>query len=1098
MTGLLDEIAGTESQLQPTLAVHADDEATTSAQHVPSLHSMRVQPDGPYPSADETDPLIIVCAFQKEISSVSTVHEGTIDEWKADAEELHAALARGDGTVLYNRCYAMPQFRNLALEPFRHAVRRFSELLDRKPALDSAVTALQHAADAKKFPDSLALPAALRAVLNDAGELAAVEASMWRALKHDLNTTQRERCLVIQDTQQDWRKHKLCPLIAEAAAAVDAALKAPLAKAIGRDIAIRIGVTWYGQQLQDVLLSKAASRVSGEKRDRKAARMSGGAAAAPSADTAAKEAPQLSPATAKDVIDGQRETAAIDARLAALEKSIAEQQHVTPPGRGGQNAQKSKPQTEHRPSAGSKRKADAAPESAARNPKSQKPSPPSSRDGDDKAGPSQGRGGRGGKSKHPPWWGKGKKGKNAKKRVRYRARMQLRSECSLLGMHFSQHDTHVLCEGKVPNLPLQVLGLGPKYVPSTEPAAALTAHEASLRLTDFGRRVLWRAALESQPHEAPPRFLVKRPLSEHAPWPARRALRSTTLTTMTVVRGHALQLSNLVNSFRSSACMYRNNLPLPLRAAVQQLSSLCDRIVIRPADKNMGMVLVDKAWYQEQCQTHLGDCSKFTAVSQAIADRLPDVCTQRLQQHLADNRMLANMAFGMQHSDALHKYLCEPRTYTVPPFYGIIKVHKPVPAIRPIVASHSWVTTPLAQITAHEIHADMMAQFPHILEDSKALVRDLERLTFSPSDLLTTFLITGDVNRLYVVIPQQTCLTKTGRHLKPLLQRCGRRNAALRAEWLTRAAKFVFSNTYMRFGDSTWHQVSGIPMGSPLSPDIANLFMALIEDLHGEWEHAGESLASLLPQPECLRLFRRLIDDYTIILSQVTAHQVQQFLRKLDERLAAFDLQVDWCVSTDECDTLDLHVYKPPDMASTGKLAFRTHSKRGNRYAYLHRASMHNPHVFRSLVRTEVYRHAVNCSTHTWFWHMVRLFRTRLLARGYRAHEVDAIIDSIDYSVRLRLLYGTDAETQQRTEQDNPVPFAEQPIRVFLKMPYDVITANIAFPKAMRAMLTDMTAALTHVEGAEKVLAALPRIVPIVCWQRADTVARSFMRSDDC
>lgn len=150
------------------------------------------------------------------------------------------------------------------------------------------------------------------------------------------------------------------------------------------------------------------------------------------------------------------------------------------------------------------------------------------------------------------------------------------------------------------------------------------------------------------------------------------------------------------------------------------------------------------------------------------------------------------------------------------------------------------------------------------------------------------------------------------------------------------------------------------------------------------------------------------------------------------------------------------------------------------------------------LVRTEVYRHAVNCSTHAWFWHMVRLFRARLLARGYKAAEVDRALDGIDYSVRLRLLYGAGAATQHSAQHDLQVPLTEQPLRVFLKMPYDVITSSIDLPKAMRAMLSDLATAWTDCPGSEKLLTELQNVVPIVCWQRAGTLARHFMRSSDC
>jgi hypothetical protein len=53
-------------------------------------------------------------------------------------------------------------------------------------------------------------------------------------------------------------------------------------------------------------------------------------------------------------------------------------------------------------------------------------------------------------------------------------------------------------------------------------------------------------------------------------------------------------------------------------------------------------------------------------------------------------------------------------------------------------------------------------------------------------------------------------------------------------------------------------------MGTALSPDAANTFMAICEDvLHGVYNHVA--LSSLLPSSDCLVLFARLIDDYTIV-----------------------------------------------------------------------------------------------------------------------------------------------------------------------------------------------------------------------------------------
>ena len=68
--------------------------------------------------------------------------------------------------------------------------------------------------------------------------------------------------------------------------------------------------------------------------------------------------------------------------------------------------------------------------------------------------------------------------------------------------------------------------------------------------------------------------------------------------------------------------------------------------------------------------------------------------------------------------------------------------------------------------------------------------------------------------------------------------------AATQATWLRRAMDIVFNTVYMRFGERTYKQTYGFPMDLPLCPDAANLFKALIEDLHGEWQNAQDAAQS--------------------------------------------------------------------------------------------------------------------------------------------------------------------------------------------------------------------------------------------------------------
>ena len=253
----------------------------------------------------------------------------------------------------------------------------------------------------------------------------------------------------------------------------------------------------------------------------------------------------------------------------------------------------------------------------------------------------------------------------------------------------------------------------------------------------------------------------------------------------------------------------------------------------------------------------------------------------------------------------------------------------------------------------------MMRAFPHVYPDTRSLVLHLEALTFTAAEQGLLWLITDDVEGLYVNIPQDKPLAMLDAHLTATMHRgADDGRAALRAQWLTKTMNIVFLHMHLRFGDTVFHQECGLPMGSPVSADVAscNAYVSTAEDLPGVREHPGDALAAHLPAAKCLKLFRRLIDDYIIISAGLDALQVHKFLNEVDRRLAQAGLKVTRVVQTQSMDTLDLHVYRPQDMHSTGKHALRTHAKLGvtqgkrrgtSKDHWLDMASCNRPHCYR-------------------------------------------------------------------------------------------------------------------------------------------------------
>jgi hypothetical protein len=163
----------------------------------------------------------------------------------------------------------------------------------------------------------------------------------------------------------------------------------------------------------------------------------------------------------------------------------------------------------------------------------------------------------------------------------------------------------------------------------------------------------------------------------------------------------------------------------------------------------------------------------------------------------------------------------------IPAFYGLIKVHKKPVTIRPIVACHSWLTTPLSRVCAYELHSLVKSHLSHVLADSRQLITMIERIKIPTHYTVGSVrLITGDVEGLYVNIPIHDAITAVTHFCE--LHR-GAAFAAMINSWLS----FVFEEALVKFGEHYFRQIWGFPMGTALSPDAANVFMAVQEDVLG-------------------------------------------------------------------------------------------------------------------------------------------------------------------------------------------------------------------------------------------------------------------------
>jgi hypothetical protein len=188
-------------------------------------------------------------------------------------------------------------------------------------------------------------------------------------------------------------------------------------------------------------------------------------------------------------------------------------------------------------------------------------------------------------------------------------------------------------------------------------------------------------------------------------------------------------------------------------------------IIIRPADKNMSLCVVKRDWYVNKCLDHLLSSRDFVEIQEQCL-RLWIMHQSRLRHLLRSlGVMLKNgllNAFRLRLSS--HVQFLESslhRTIRLPAFYGLVEVHESPPALRPIVACHSWITTEFSRVCAYELHLLIRRDLPHILRDSSHLVKLIEAIDVPREYSTSSFrLITGDVEGLYVNIPMEEAISR--------------------------------------------------------------------------------------------------------------------------------------------------------------------------------------------------------------------------------------------------------------------------------------------------------------------------------------------------
>jgi hypothetical protein len=415
---------------------------------------------------------------------------------------------------------------------------------------------------------------------------------------------------------------------------------------------------------------------------------------------------------------------------------------------------------------------------------------------------------------------------------------------------------------------------------------------------------------------------------------------------LALLRQRLLSTYERAFEFASTSRKFRRNLTMSEMRVMRSLRS-SHELVIKPADKNLGLCVMTIDWYVAE------------GTRQMRAGNYEQTCDFSMAAMLSKwDHFLA--AHGESINYAETKWLRHQRAtgrFRLAVFYMLPKLHKTPLTGRPIVASRAWVFTPLSQWLAYHLNK-VLETCDTVLASTASIVTKLRSFAH-PLDG-DVYLVTADASDMYNNIPVDQAILAVGALLL-------RRNQPQRlVAAVTAGLELVLKNNFFTFNGSTYRQTAGIAMGTPCAPPLAQLFVAGLE----------EALRASLGQ-QWPALYVRYIDDGFAVFKGRRD--------RLDTFLAAIqamhpNLRWTFNVSQKAVAFLDLTIWLGRD----GRLGHSVHTKALNAFQYIPPFSFHAPAVARGWILTELFRIRRNSSTELARLYACLKFFKRLRKRGYR------------------------------------------------------------------------------------------------------------------
>jgi len=318
-------------------------------------------------------------------------------------------------------------------------------------------------------------------------------------------------------------------------------------------------------------------------------------------------------------------------------------------------------------------------------------------------------------------------------------------------------------------------------------------------------------------------------------------------------------LVSCINRFSNISLSHNDKILLSMYNSTKSFLKKHPEIFVTRADKGNVTVALNHKEYISKMEYLLSDSTTYEVIKQdplkRMINSLVSIISGWKQKEYIDVRTYKMIYCG----DGI-----------LPRAYGLPKIHKHNCPLRIIV---STINSPLGTLATFlkDILQNSIDKPISFTANSYQLTESLNGFTLDPSHKMVSL----DVISLFTNIPTDLALNSIEKRWNLIS-----RHTLIPLQEFKDAVKFVLSSTFFTFNSIIYRQIFGTPMGSPLSPVIADLVMQDLETI---------AIKNLPFQPP---FFHRYVDDILLAAPSDSLRLLLNTFNSLHSRLQ-FTMEVE-------------------------------------------------------------------------------------------------------------------------------------------------------------------------------------------------------------